>query len=172
MKFCSNCGEQIDEKAVICVKCGVPVGNSAISNNYNQSNDQNYNQGYDQNYNQGYQTTNVQKQGHGAATASLVLGIIGLIASVITLIIAICIYFYYTATTYDYGIYSYSYRTFDSAVKITLSIFLTFIPGILSLIGLPLGAFCRKGGPKIAGIVLNTITLVICIIQVVLIVIA
>ena len=39
MKFCSNCGEQIDEKAVICVKCGVPVGNSSISNipNYDQS---------------------------------------------------------------------------------------------------------------------------------------
>jgi len=175
MKFCSNCGEQIDEKAVICVKCGVPVGNSAISNNYDQNYNQNYNQNYDPNYNSNYNQSyqnNVPKQGHGAATASLVLGIIGLIASVITLIIAICIYFYYAATTYDYGIYSYSYRTFDSAVKVSVCIFLTFIPGVLSLIGLPLGAFCRKGGPKIAGIVLNTITLLICIIQVVLIIMA
>ena len=174
MKFCSNCGEQIDEKAVICVKCGVPVGNSSISNipNYDQSYNQGYNQGYDQSYNQNYQTTSVQKQGHGAATASLVLGIIGLIAGIITLCIAIGIYFYYRESTYDYGIYSYSYRTFDSAVKITVGIFLTFVPGVLSLIGLPLGAFCRKGGPKIAGIVLNAITLVICIIQVVLIVMA
>ncbi len=25
--FCSNCGAQIDDKAVICVKCGVPTKN-------------------------------------------------------------------------------------------------------------------------------------------------
>ena len=26
--FCSNCGAEIDDKAVICVKCGVPTNNS------------------------------------------------------------------------------------------------------------------------------------------------
>jgi len=25
--FCSNCGTQIDDKAVVCVKCGVPTPN-------------------------------------------------------------------------------------------------------------------------------------------------
>ncbi len=25
--FCANCGNQIDDKAVICVKCGVPTNN-------------------------------------------------------------------------------------------------------------------------------------------------
>ncbi len=25
MSFCKNCGNKLDEKAVICVKCGVPV---------------------------------------------------------------------------------------------------------------------------------------------------
>jgi TM2 domain-containing membrane protein YozV len=25
--FCSNCGTQIDDKAVVCVKCGVPTSN-------------------------------------------------------------------------------------------------------------------------------------------------
>ncbi|OQP59495.1 hypothetical protein A3860_37285 [Niastella vici] len=25
--FCSNCGTQIDDKAVVCVKCGVPTHN-------------------------------------------------------------------------------------------------------------------------------------------------
>ncbi|GGH64346.1 hypothetical protein HNQ91_002325 [Filimonas zeae] len=25
--FCSNCGAQIDDKAVVCVKCGVPTNN-------------------------------------------------------------------------------------------------------------------------------------------------
>lgn len=27
--FCSNCGTQIDDKAVVCVKCGVPTANFA-----------------------------------------------------------------------------------------------------------------------------------------------
>ena len=60
----------------------------------------------------------------------------------------------------------------DQAMMTTLAglvIVLTAIPGILSLIGLPLGCFCRKGGPKIVGIILNTIALAICVIQVVLI---
>lgn len=25
--FCQNCGQQIDDKAVICIKCGVPTNN-------------------------------------------------------------------------------------------------------------------------------------------------
>ena len=152
MKYCSNCGEQIDEKAVICVKCGVPVNSSnQASNNYNQ--------------------TNVApKQGHGAATASLILGILGLIAAAITLIIAICIFVYYrNYSVYDYDYYYGAVSAIESSVKIGICILLSALPGILSLIGLPLGCFCKKGGPKIAGIVLNTITLAICVIQVVLI---
>lgn len=31
--FCKNCGEQIDDRAVICPKCGVPVNNNAFSQN-------------------------------------------------------------------------------------------------------------------------------------------
>ena len=152
MKYCSNCGEQIDEKAVICVKCGVPVNSSNQANN---------------NYNQ----TNVApKQGHGAATASLILGILGLIAAAITLIIAICIFVYYrNYSVYDYDYYYGAVSAIESSVKIGICILLSALPGILSLIGLPLGCFCKKGGPKIAGIVLNTITLAICVIQVVLI---
>lgn len=29
--YCPNCGEQIDDKAVICPKCGVPVKSNASS---------------------------------------------------------------------------------------------------------------------------------------------
>lgn len=148
MKYCSNCGEQIDEKAVICVKCGVPVNNNMnVAPSYNHAPVQ-------------------PKQGNGAATASLVLGIIGIIAAFITLIIAICIFAYHkNYTVYDY----YSYSAFETSAKIGVCILLTTLPGILSLIGLPLGCFCKKGGPKIAGIVLNAITLVMCIAQVALI---
>ena len=28
--YCSNCGKEIDDKAAICVHCGVPTGGSAL----------------------------------------------------------------------------------------------------------------------------------------------
>ncbi|MGM9907916.1 zinc-ribbon domain-containing protein [Limosilactobacillus sp.] len=31
-KFCSNCGAEIDAKAVVCPKCGVPVSGASIAN--------------------------------------------------------------------------------------------------------------------------------------------
>ena len=30
--YCNNCGEQIDDKAVVCPKCGVPVKNKNLTN--------------------------------------------------------------------------------------------------------------------------------------------
>lgn len=30
--YCNNCGEKIDDKAVICPKCGVPVKNINLTN--------------------------------------------------------------------------------------------------------------------------------------------
>jgi hypothetical protein len=152
MKYCSNCGEQMDEKAVICVKCGVPVnGGSTFTEATTQT------------------SAPAPKKGSGAATASLVLGIIGIIAGVISVIIAVCVYFFYIgASTYDVYDYYSTYRAVDSAARIVICIAIAFLPGVLSLIGLPLGCFCRKGGPKIAGIVLNAITLVLVIVDVVL----
>lgn len=32
-KFCQNCGNEVDEKAVICVKCGVSLQGSQPANN-------------------------------------------------------------------------------------------------------------------------------------------
>lgn len=149
MKFCRNCGAQIDEKAVICVKCGVPVSGSNISQDTN---------------------VNIQtkKAGNGAATASMVLGIIALIASVITFFISLAIIMY-SKDSFEIQVYSAFSSSYD-AEKIGLAIGLTFLPGILTLIGLPLGLFCRKGGSKVAGIILNLISLIICIIQVVIII--
>lgn len=31
MKYCQNCGAQLDEKAVVCPKCGVPVAGATMS---------------------------------------------------------------------------------------------------------------------------------------------
>lgn len=30
--YCNNCGKQIDDRAVVCVHCGVPTGNQATLN--------------------------------------------------------------------------------------------------------------------------------------------
>ncbi len=30
MKFCSHCGQQVDDNAVVCVKCGCAIGGSNI----------------------------------------------------------------------------------------------------------------------------------------------
>ena len=143
MKYCSNCGAQIDEKAVICVKCGVPVASAGTIQ----------------------QQTNVPSgnSGHGASTASLVLGILGVISAVITLLIAIGIVSYNSSSYY--GVYS-SYSSEYDLEKLITALFLVAVPGILSLIGLPLGVFCKRGsGAKIAGIVLNIIAISICVIE-------
>lgn len=55
-KFCSNCGNEVDEKAVICVKCGVPIDNIS------------------------------KTKENGKSIASLVLGIIGLVFAVLVLL--------------------------------------------------------------------------------------
>ena len=35
MKFCSHCGQQVDDNAVVCVKCGCAIeGNSIRTKNY------------------------------------------------------------------------------------------------------------------------------------------
>lgn len=31
MKYCQNCGAQLDEKAVVCPKCGVPVAGATMN---------------------------------------------------------------------------------------------------------------------------------------------
>ena len=33
MKFCSKCGKQINDDAVICVNCGCSVGNAVVTEN-------------------------------------------------------------------------------------------------------------------------------------------
>lgn len=35
--FCKNCGNQLNDNAVICPNCGVPVNNSNLQNNRMQS---------------------------------------------------------------------------------------------------------------------------------------
>lgn len=36
MKYCSNCGAEIDENAVVCVKCGCAVQGKQLQNTMNE----------------------------------------------------------------------------------------------------------------------------------------
>ena len=54
--YCQNCGKKCDEKAVICVGCGVP-----LNNNYQNANTNNV----------------IQTEKKGKGIASMILGIIG-----------------------------------------------------------------------------------------------
>lgn len=60
-KFCTNCGNKIDENAIVCVKCGVPTDNYPIKKKI---------------------------PGRGLGIAGMVLGIIGTYYSVIYFIIS------------------------------------------------------------------------------------
>lgn len=146
MKYCSNCGAEIDEKAVICVKCGVPVSGSNVSQPQNTT----------------------QKSGHGGATASLVLGIIGLVFAIISLLISLGVVY---STSYVSSYYYDDYSTGFDVARLISALLIIALPGILSLIGLPIGIFCKRGsGAKIAGIILNAIAILICAADVIMIV--
>ena len=151
--YCSNCGAKVNENAVVCVKCGAAV---------NRNNVQTINNAY---------LEPSQKNTSGAATASLVLGIIGLVIGVITFIIFM-LYYEYAVGNYKHSYYNYFY-TFGSkqTEMLITSVSMMFLPGVLSIIGLPLGIFSKikeNKGAKIAGIILNIITLILSIIPIVL----
>ncbi len=152
--YCSNCGAKINENAVVCVKCGAAVeGKKVVQPQVSNS-------------------VNAPKNSSGAATASLVLGIIGLVIGVIMFFLSMCFYAY-ALETYRDSIYSY-FSSYDATESIITVIVLMFLPALLSIIGLFLGIFSStKGktnkGAKIAGLVLNIITIVLCIIPIVLV---
>lgn len=58
-KFCHNCGNEIDQNAIVCVKCGVSVNNIQ-------------------------HTTPVKQPGRGLGIASMVLGIIAIFYGMIS----------------------------------------------------------------------------------------
>ncbi|NLL27351.1 MAG: zinc-ribbon domain-containing protein [Bacteroidales bacterium] len=56
--FCPNCGTEVSEKAIFCVKCGIGLNNATQSNNVvnQQPPQQQYQQPYQQQYQQPQQT--------------------------------------------------------------------------------------------------------------------
>ena len=138
--YCPNCGAKVDEKAVVCVKCGVSLKKE--TNNTNQP------------------------EKSGAATASMVLGILGLIFGVITLLIALGVSSY-ASNSLEMQLYGSISSSYEEE-KLATAIGIIFLPGILSLIGFILAITSRgkvKNGSNSAGLVLNIITIILCVIQ-------
>lgn len=155
MKFCTNCGAKVEENSAFCVNCGAPLKAK-----------QEEVMTQDETSSVAPQTMPVKS---GAATASMVLGIIAIIAGVITFLISVSV------TAYMSNAVSYRlYRTYSSGSEnIALAIGIVFLPAVLSIVGFSLALGSRgkvKNGANTAGLVLNIITIVLCILQVILIV--
>lgn len=140
MKYCSNCGAEVNENAAVCVKCGYALKSNDVTIN------------------------NAQPQ---SSKASMVLGILAVIFGAIALFLVIAVQSYLT-NTYDGRIQRLA-TNFEST-RLGLMILFIPVPGILSVIGFILGLTNKvKGGAKTAGIVLNAIALVLCIIMILII---
>lgn len=141
MKYCSNCGAEVNENAAVCVKCGFALKTNEVSS-----------------------TSNAQQQ---SSNASMILGILAVIFGAIAFILTIAVQSYLT-TTYQGRIQRLA-NDFEST-RIGLMILFVTVPGILSIIGFILGLTNKvKGGAKTAGIVLNAIALILSIIMVLII---
>ena len=151
--YCSKCGEKTQEGAAFCANCGnvlkekdevVAVNNPVVP---------------------------TKPQGSGMATASMVLGILGIISSIITLFIALG-YSAYMSYEYDFYDSLYYSSTIDTANAIA-AVMIVFLPAVLSIIGFSLALASRgkiKNGANTAGLVLSIITIIICVLEVVMIV--
>ena len=141
MKYCSNCGAEVNENAAVCVKCGFALKKNEVSS-----------------------TGNVQQQ---SSNASMILGILAVVFGAIAFLLVIAVQSYLT-TTYDGRIQRLA-TNFEST-RLGLMILFLPVPGILAVIGFILGLTNKvKGGAKTAGIVLNAIALVLCIIMILII---
>ena len=141
MKYCSNCGAEVNENAAVCVKCGFALKTNEVSS-----------------------AGNVQQQ---SSNASMILGILAVVFGAIAFLLVIAVQSYLT-TTYDGRIQRLA-TNFEST-RLGLMILFLPVPGILAVIGFILGLTNKvKGGAKTAGIVLNAIALVLCILMILII---
>ena len=125
-KFCTNCGNEINENAVVCVKCGVSTNNNV--------------------------KTNEKIKGNGLGIASLVLGIFAILNSLGALLLTSCLLL---AGEY-----------FIIEEKIVFGVLFYMFPIVLFIKGLVLGFVSRhkiKNGVNLTGLLLNFISLGICL---------
>ncbi len=150
--YCSNCGEKVQEGAAFCAHCGNSLKKESNVNSTNNA-----------------PVMVPSVPGHGTATASMVLGILAIIAGVITFFIAVGFSAYMDHSHAD--LFGYFSNTYDSEIMIT-AISVIFLPAVLSIIGFCLAISSRgkiKNGANTAGLVLNIITILLCIAEFVMI---
>lgn len=150
MNFCSNCGEKADDNATFCGKCGAVINNVPMAAP----------RGGDVVY---YSQT---QQSNGGGVASMILGIFALVVGFITFFIAIGVAVAISDS------YRYCYYSCDHVGESMIAaIFVVFLPLLLSIIGFCLSFTGRdhRTGYNTAGLVLNLIALIGCVIQVIII---
>lgn len=144
--YCRNCGEKVQEDAAFCAKCGYALKKQEVMESTASN-------------------VTVKKEGSGTATASMVLGILGVIFGIISLIIALGYSAYESYTYMDlYGSLSREYQS----AKMVAAIMIVFLPAVLSIVGFSLAIASRgkvKNGANTAGLVLNIITIIICVLD-------
>lgn len=130
-KFCTNCGNELNENASFCVKCGVYTDNTTIA-------------------------VNKPKQpGKGLSIASMILGIISCLDSLGALFIFVCLL---ASGEYFLGV-----------EKLALGFIFLMIPIALLITGGSLGIASIskiKNGMNLTGIILNSISLVLCLLSI------
>lgn len=130
-KFCSNCGEKLNENAVFCVKCGVAT-NSVIT-----------------------PEVKPKQTGKGLGIASMVLGIIATFESICSLFIFVCLI--------AAGEYFLAYE------KMIFGFIFLMVPVTLLVIGGALGiaSVCKiKNGITLTGLILNSVSLILCLLSI------
>lgn len=130
--FCSNCGNKIEKCSSFCTKCGSATGNVAMNN-------------------QPVYYYGPKVPGNGLSIAGMVLGIVG---------ISLALFYLLGVASESYILEKVMYRRYVFAYAFGV----VLIPLALSATGLPLsicGLLKNKNGKNIAGIILNSITLLI-----------
>ena len=141
VKYCSNCGNEVNENADICLKCGVFIKkDNNVSNNYIQNN-----------------FSKVKVPGKGLSIAGMVLGIIAALWALLSLLSVGNI-----ESTLAYSFYYSTSEIIGFAIGYTL---FALTPSIIGLILSAFGVRKQKSGLNITGLILNIIALGISIIE-------
>lgn len=152
-KFCRNCGNEVNENADICLKCGVLINKKNNDNISSNVNPYPYNCGQPNNNQMGYGQNKVP--GKGVSIAGMVLGIVAALWTICELLSLPAINF--VSYWYRYGIA----QVISFAVGYTL---FALIPSIIGLCLSTSGFRKSKNGFNISGLLLNIISLLIAVI--------
>ena len=132
-KYCMNCGHPVEENADVCLNCGVLIHKENVNNN-----------------------SKVKVPGQGMGIASMVLGIIAAIWTLLTLL-AVGNLDLTSSLGYDYTML----EVVAFAIGFTL---FSLTPSILGLIFATISLKQHKSGFNLSGIILNSISLFITLI--------